>query len=171
MRALLAEQEISRLKVGLPAEVTPVGQDRSVAGSIWLLSPIVNPQTRQGEARIAIKPDANIRPGGFASARIMAGSADQPLLPESAVQSDSSGAFVMVVNQNNEVERRPVTLGEIRSEEHTSELQSLMRNSYAVFCVKKKNKQKKQGQKADKKTPRKIKQKKQETQPNKSQEQ
>src|SRR3546814_4099058 len=29
-----------------------------------------------------------------------------------------------------------------RSEEHTSELQSLMRISYAVFCLKKKNKQK-----------------------------
>src|SRR3546814_7770759 len=28
---------------------------------------------------------------------------------------------------------------EIRSEEHTSELQSLMRISYAVFCLKKKN--------------------------------
>src|SRR3546814_3834452 len=28
-----------------------------------------------------------------------------------------------------------------RSEEHTSELQSLMRNSYAVFCLKKKNEQ------------------------------
>src|SRR3546814_5913814 len=27
----------------------------------------------------------------------------------------------------------------IRSEEHTSELQSLMRISYAVFCLKKKN--------------------------------
>src|SRR3546814_3860174 len=27
----------------------------------------------------------------------------------------------------------------IRSEEHTSELQSLMRNSYAVFCLKRKN--------------------------------
>src|SRR3546814_4422497 len=27
-----------------------------------------------------------------------------------------------------------------RSEEHTSELQSLMRSSYAVFCLKKKNK-------------------------------
>src|SRR3546814_8994869 len=26
-----------------------------------------------------------------------------------------------------------------RSDEHTSELQSLMRNSYAVFCLKKKN--------------------------------
>src|SRR3546814_7806923 len=28
--------------------------------------------------------------------------------------------------------------GETRSEEHTSELQSLMRSSYAVFCLKKK---------------------------------
>src|SRR3546814_8105829 len=28
----------------------------------------------------------------------------------------------------------------LRSEEHTSELQSLMRNSYAVFCLKKKKK-------------------------------
>src|SRR3546814_7788292 len=31
------------------------------------------------------------------------------------------------------------TAGPARSEEHTSELQSLMRNSYAVFCLKKKN--------------------------------
>src|SRR3546814_8338837 len=31
-----------------------------------------------------------------------------------------------------------------RSEEHTSELQSLMRISYAVFCLKKKTKNKKQ---------------------------
>src|SRR3546814_1463831 len=30
----------------------------------------------------------------------------------------------------------------IRSEEHTSERQSLMRNSYAVFCLKKKKKRK-----------------------------
>src|SRR3546814_6220742 len=30
--------------------------------------------------------------------------------------------------------------GLARSEEHTSELQSLMRNSYAVFCLKKKSK-------------------------------
>src|SRR3546814_3121869 len=31
-------------------------------------------------------------------------------------------------------------LASARSEEHTSELQSLMRISYAVFCLKKKNK-------------------------------
>src|SRR3546814_4537344 len=35
-------------------------------------------------------------------------------------------------------ERRFVDLVVLRSEEHTSELQSLMRISYAVFCLKKK---------------------------------
>src|SRR3546814_3546458 len=36
------------------------------------------------------------------------------------------------------------TIAAKRSEEHTSELQSLMRISYAVFCLKKKTRQKKQ---------------------------
>src|SRR3546814_9490123 len=40
------------------------------------------------------------------------------------------------------VSGRPSLTGEhLRSEEHTSELQSLMRISYAVFCLKKKNTQ------------------------------
>src|SRR3546814_2935079 len=34
----------------------------------------------------------------------------------------------------------PLLVEQIRSEEHTSELQSLMRISYAVFCLKKKKK-------------------------------
>src|SRR3546814_2088054 len=36
------------------------------------------------------------------------------------------------------LKRRWPKMGEVRSEEHTSELQSLMRISYAVFCLKKK---------------------------------
>src|SRR3546814_8558568 len=39
-------------------------------------------------------------------------------------------------HSGNPVELRPATL--LRSEEHTSELQSLMRISYAVFCLKQK---------------------------------
>src|SRR3546814_2537311 len=42
---------------------------------------------------------------------------------------------------NRHVGRRSLRLElASRSEEHTSELQSLMRNSYAVFCLKKKKK-------------------------------
>src|SRR3546814_3415823 len=36
-------------------------------------------------------------------------------------------------------DRQPALVAGGRSEEHTSELQSLMRISYAVFCLKKKN--------------------------------
>src|SRR3546814_2122096 len=36
-------------------------------------------------------------------------------------------------------DRDDAVAGRLRSEEHTSELQSLMRISYAVFCLKKKN--------------------------------
>src|SRR3546814_4790563 len=55
-----------------------------------------------------------------------------------------------VLQRRIEFGRRPATLGieehrvvaePARSEEHTSELQSLMRISYAVFCLKKKKKQ------------------------------
>src|SRR3546814_4506999 len=38
------------------------------------------------------------------------------------------------------IAQRPRRESRFRSEEHTSELQSLMRISYAVFCLKKKNK-------------------------------
>src|SRR3546814_10442112 len=40
--------------------------------------------------------------------------------------------------RNDGLHHQDVTLGQMRnrSEEHTSELQSLMRNSYAVFCLK-----------------------------------
>src|SRR3546814_2026846 len=42
-------------------------------------------------------------------------------------------------------ERLLVLLVAVRSEEHTSELQSLMRISYAVFCLKKKKQHKSHG--------------------------
>src|SRR3546814_5184665 len=47
---------------------------------------------------------------------------------------------------NGQLELREPGIGPVllRSEEHTSELQSLMRISYAVFCLKKKNQQQQQ---------------------------
>src|SRR3546814_1378180 len=43
------------------------------------------------------------------------------------------------VNQGAPMAQLGVSAPDPRSEEHTSELQSLMRISYAVFCLKKKN--------------------------------
>src|SRR3546814_3496179 len=48
--------------------------------------------------------------------------------------------FAIAVNEENAAGGRVVTAPTNRSEEHTSELQSLMRISYAVFCLKQKHK-------------------------------
>src|SRR3546814_4521222 len=60
-----------------------------------------------------------------------------------------NGALLLQISNNEPLTRimldeaaRGNSHSAIRSEEHTSELQSLMRISYAVFCLKKKKKQK-----------------------------
>src|SRR3546814_7675251 len=58
------------------------------------------------------------------------------------VIGEAIGGLRYLTNQPpGEAETPPVRVGVSRSEEHTSELQSLMRISYAVLCLKKKIKQ------------------------------
>ena len=113
LRARLPQSDLSQLRPGVPTVVTPVGSERSYQGTVWQVSPIVDPTSRQGEARILIPYNPDLRPGGFASAEIRAGSAVMPLLPESAVQSDSRGSFVYIIGPNNTVVRRDVRIGEV----------------------------------------------------------
>lgn len=113
MRARLSQQDLALVRVGLPVAVTPVGTERSFAGTIWQVSPVIDPVSRQGEVRISVNYDKSIRPGGFAEARITAGGTVAPLLPQSAVLSDERGNYVYVVNARNEVERRAIKVANV----------------------------------------------------------
>src|SRR3546814_7617440 len=63
--------------------------------------------------------------------------------PDAAAQSQDLSALDAALEQMRGLdEALSQTVEMHRSEEHTSELQSLMRISYAVFCLKKKNKNK-----------------------------
>ena len=113
LRAQLSEADLTSLGVGSPATVTPVGSTRTFSGSVWQVSPIVNMQNRQGIARVALAYDPSLRPGGFASVQIVAGSQEAPVLPESAILSDDKGNFVYVVDKSNRAERRVVKTGTV----------------------------------------------------------
>ena len=113
MRGRVAEQDLPKVKVGQSATATLVGSDRRFDGKVWLIEPIIDPQERQGEARIALSRDPALRPGAFARAKISTGSAERPLLPQSAVQFDDSGSFVLVVGADNKVVRQPVAVGTV----------------------------------------------------------
>src|SRR3546814_8237444 len=70
--------------------------------------------------------------------------------------------YQLTLEPNTEFGARPPVLPDdelARSEEHTSELQSLMRISYAVFCLKKKKKKKNMRLKSKKKHEKKEKKK------------
>src|SRR3546814_6529266 len=85
-----------------------------------------------GEARFAARLVSFLRRIGFTARVAIAGT------PGAAhALARFGGAATIVLPEGTEGE----ALGALRSEEHTSELQSLMRISYAVFCLKKKNKQ------------------------------
>jgi len=113
MRAQLAQQDLSYVHVGMPVQVTPVGADHSIAGTVWQVAPIIDPQSRLGEVRISVPYDKSIRPGGYAEAKIIAGSSAAPVLPQSAVLSDDKGNYVYVINGKDEIERRAVTIGSV----------------------------------------------------------
>lgn len=113
MQAKLSQQDISAIHVGMPATVTPIGVSQNVVGRVWQVAPVIDPQSRQGEVRIAIPYASAIRPGGFAEAKITAGGTTAPLLPQSAVLSDSRGNYVYIINAKDQVERRNVQIGSV----------------------------------------------------------
>lgn len=113
MRAQMSQQDLAYIRPGMTASVTPIGTDRSFAGQVWQVAPVIDPQSRQGEVRISIPYDPAIRPGGFAEAKIESGTTTAPLLPQSAVLSDEQGNFVYVVNGKREIERRNVKVGSV----------------------------------------------------------
>lgn len=115
MMARMSESDLAAMPVGARAQVTPVGASKSYAGEVWQVSPVIDPQNRQGTARVALPYNQELRPGGFASATIVAGSREAPMLPESAIMSDDKGSFVYVVGRDNKVARRDVKTGSVSS--------------------------------------------------------
>jgi RND family efflux transporter MFP subunit len=115
LRAQLGEGDLANVSVGTTTQVTPVGANKTLTGQIWQISPVIDPQTRQGIARIALGYDSALRPGGFANARIESGTSEAAILPESAVLNDSKGSFVYVVGPDNKAVRRDVVVGSVSS--------------------------------------------------------
>jgi RND family efflux transporter MFP subunit len=113
MRAQLAQQDLSNVHVGMPAQVTPVGSNQSITGHVWQVAPTIDPQSRLGEVRIAVPYSPAMRPGGYAQASITAGTTTAPVLPQSAVLSDDKGNYVYIVNGKNEIERRNIQIGAV----------------------------------------------------------
>jgi HlyD family secretion protein len=112
MRGQLAEQDLAQVKVGDAATVRLTGLAQAFEGRVRLLGAIIDPQTRLGEIRITLKPDPALRPGAFARGTVMVSQAQRPVVPQTAVLTDSRGSYVYLVNASNHVERRGVRVAD-----------------------------------------------------------
>src|SRR3546814_8219853 len=83
----------------------------------------------------ALQPGAGVDPA-LAKTLLAEGAARAGSIIQSAHESKSGVEAVVAIVPNNFF--NAMSQNDVRSEEHTSELQSLMRISYAVFCLKKK---------------------------------
>src|SRR3546814_5707471 len=106
------------------------------------MEPILNPRSEQRLAILKNWLQSIAGAHGLNISSLQPASSDASFRRYYRLQTDAGTAIVMDAPPEQE-DCRPflhVTgLLEHRSEEHTSELQSLMRISYAVFCLKKKN--------------------------------
>lgn len=112
-QARLDEGALATIRVGTRATVTPAGSASSFEGKVWQISPVIDAQSRLGIARIELPYNPALRPGGFANVQIATGDTNSPVLPESAIQTDTAGSFVFIVNAQNKVERRAIKTGSV----------------------------------------------------------
>ena len=111
LKALIGEVDLAQLAKGTVAQVTPVGSSKVFTGEVWQVSPVIDPQSRQGTARIALTYAPELKPGGFARAMITAGAIVAPQLPDSALLSDAKGSYVYIIDKDNKARRRDIKTG------------------------------------------------------------
>src|SRR5579872_2673164 len=80
MRGQVAEQDMAAVKVGQLAAIHLVGNAQPFEGRVRLLGAVIDPQTRLGEIRVALKSDPALRPGAFAQASVAVNTAQRPVL-------------------------------------------------------------------------------------------
>jgi HlyD family secretion protein len=109
--AEVPEGELSKLKVGQKADVT-LPDGGKIEGAVRLISPEIDQNTKLGRARILLPVRPDLRPGGYAYARLPGVKTNGLVAPDRAVSYDADGAAVYVVDPSNRVHRVAVRTGQ-----------------------------------------------------------
>jgi HlyD family secretion protein len=110
LRAEIAEIDLIRIAPGLEATMRGVGATGPLRGTVRLVEPTIDTQTRLGRARIHIDDTTLVRSGMFLEAEILVAERAALAVPVTAVGSSATGATVMKVVDGT-VTRVPVRTG------------------------------------------------------------
>ena len=110
MRAEVSERDLLRVAAGQAVTLSPVGAAEPLTGTVRLVEPSIDLETRLGRARILIDDPVRVVEGMFLTAEILVAEAEVLAVPVTAVGTGSDGSTVMRV-RDGAVERLPVVTG------------------------------------------------------------
>lgn len=130
VRAELSESDLLRVAPGQSATLKVVGAEGEITGTLRLVEPRIDAQTRLGLARIRIDDPAKVRSGMFAEAAILAAAREGLAVPLTAIGEGPDGASVMRI-RDGVAERVAVRLG-IRDQGFVEVLEGLGQGDLVV---------------------------------------
>lgn len=110
LMADVSEADLLRLQAGQKAALKLVGANGEIAGSVRLVEPTINPQTRLGRVRVAFDDSSQVRAGMFVEAAISVTERETLAVPVTAVGRYDGKPTVMVI-ADGMAERREVQTG------------------------------------------------------------
>ena len=97
LRADIAESDLLRVAVGQSVQLTVTGSTQTIAGTVRLVEPTIDPTSRMGRARISFADASQIRSGMFVDAEILVSERETLVVPVSALGKSPDGLSVMRV--------------------------------------------------------------------------
>lgn len=110
--AQVPETELPLVRAGQSATIASDQSDATVNGSVRIVTPQVDPDSRLGVARVSLTSGSGLRPGMFARATIDVGSSPALTIPASAIVFREGRPGVYRIGANEIVRFTPVTTGE-----------------------------------------------------------
>lgn len=109
-RAEVAAADLAQIKPGQTASITAAGS-APVKGTVRMVAPTVDPQTRNGLVYVDLPAPGAARAGMFARGDFEIGSGQALTLPQSAVMLRDGFSYVLRVGPDSKVTQAKVTVG------------------------------------------------------------
>jgi len=109
-RAEVSSSDLAQIKPGARVTVTPSG-GAPIAGTVRMVAPTVDPQTRNGIVYVDLPAPGSARAGMFARGEFEVGNATALTLPQSAVQLREGFSYVFKVGADNKVTQAKIDTG------------------------------------------------------------